>query len=77
MELELSVEFDNRTQLNFDFIWQKDKRHPVSTESERSPSSMYLNQFDKTKFSINPELTKFFIAENNEKFQKAIATPKR
>ena len=77
MELEVSGEFDYRTQLKFDFVWHKDKRHPVSIESERSPSSMYLNQFDKTKFSINPELTKFFIAENNEKFQQAIATPKR
>ena len=38
---------------------------------------MYLNQFYKKNFSINPELTKVFIVENNEKFQQAIATPKR
>ena len=38
---------------------------------------MYLNQFGKKKISINPELTKFFIVENNEKFQQAMAAPKR
>ena len=38
------------TELNrrdkFDFVWQKDKTHPVSIESERSPSGMYLKQFE-------------------------------
>ena len=39
---------------------------------------MYLNQFYKEIFfSINPEVTKIFIVENKEKFQQAIATPKR
>ena len=29
-------------------VWQKDKTHPVSIESERSPSGMYLKQFQLT-----------------------------
>ena len=35
--------------------------HPVSIESEISPSTMYVKQFDVKNFSINPELTKIFV----------------
>ena len=58
-------------------VWQKDKTHPVSIESERSPSGMCLKQFDNKNLSINLELTKICIVENNEKFQQANATAKR
>ena len=55
------------TELNrrdkIDFVWQNDKTHPVSIESEISPSSMYLLQFEDKDIPINPELTKIFLVK--------------
>ena len=35
--------------------------HPVSIESERSPSGMHLKQFENKNISINRESTKIYI----------------
>ena len=63
IKLELFGEFNNyfRTQLNQPissilFGRKTNKTHPVSIESEKSPSSMHVKQFEKyTNISINPE----------------------
>ena len=72
IELELFGEFDYQTQSNqsnsIDAIssilfGRKTKRIQCQLNyiSERSPSSMYLKQFENKNISINPELTKLFI----------------
>lgn len=68
IKMELFGEFNNyfRTQLNQSisidpissilFCRKTNKTHPVSIESEKSPSSMHVKQFEKyTNISINPE----------------------
>ena len=68
IKMELFGEFNNyfRTQLNQSisidaissilFGRETNKTHSVSIESEKSPSSMHVKQFEKyTNISINPE----------------------
>ena len=40
----------------FDFVLHKGKMLPVLIESERSPSRMYVKQFDDKNISVNAEL---------------------
>ena len=47
----------------YDFVLKRDKMHPISIESERSPSSMYLKHFDNKNLLINLELAKIFNVE--------------
>ena len=76
IKLELFGEFNNyfRTQLNQSisidpissilFGRKTNKSHPVSIESEKSPSSMHVKQFEKdTNISINPEVAKVFLVK--------------
>ena len=55
------IELNRRFQS--DFVRHKDKRHPVSNESEISPSTMYVKQFETKNISVNPELTKIFVVK--------------
>ena len=52
MELVCSItEFNKNTQRDFfDFVWQKDKAHPVSTEFRLK--SLFLKSFEIDKFTI-------------------------
>ena len=73
IKLELFGEFNNyfRTQLKQSissdpilYGRKTNKTHPVSIESEKSPSSMHVKQFEKyTNISINPELAKVFLVK--------------
>lgn len=76
IKLELFGEFNNyfRTQLNQSisidpissilFGRKTNKTHPASIESEKSPSSMHVKQFEEyANISINPELAKVFLVK--------------
>ena len=56
MELELFGESDYQTQsTRLDFVRQKDKTNPLSIESERTPPSMNVKQFENKNISVNLE----------------------
>ena len=76
IKLDLFGEFNSyfRTQLNQSisidpissilFGRKTNETHPVSIESEKSPSSMHVKQFEKyTNIWINPELAKVFLVK--------------